>query len=217
MTDDLGTLAATYFRAWKAKDFATLRTLLADDVTFRGPLGNADSGDECVNGLKRMSTILTDVVIHKIFVDDADTLTWFDLHTTNAPPAPTASWSHFEDSKISSIRVTFDARGSARPAADRSRTAPRAYHPHTLRREQLQAVQAPLKQRYRDAPADATVVMRAEGELDSMAVSCSVQTGRALVEAGLAETAGSAPTRLGWDLGAVCADAVSWLAIARRY
>ncbi|MDQ6819217.1 MAG: nuclear transport factor 2 family protein [Actinomycetota bacterium] len=117
MTDDLGTLAATYFRAWKAKDFATLRTLLADDVTFRGPLGNADSADECVDGLKRMSTILTDVVIHKIFVDDADTLTWFDLHTTIAPPAPTANWSHFEHSKISSIRVTFDARGFSAPGS----------------------------------------------------------------------------------------------------
>ncbi|MGI8571851.1 MAG: OsmC family protein [Solirubrobacteraceae bacterium] len=59
-----------------------------------------------------------------------------------------------------------------------------------MRREQLQAVQAPLKQRYRDAPADATVVMRAEGELDSLAVSCSVQTGRALVEAGLHPASG---------------------------
>ncbi len=51
-------------------------------------------------------------------------------------------------------------------------------------------MQAPLKQRYRDVPADATVTMRAEGELDSLAVSCSVQTGRALVEAGLHPASG---------------------------
>ena len=51
-------------------------------------------------------------------------------------------------------------------------------------------MQAPLKQRYRDVPADATVTLRAEGELDSLAVSCTVQTGRALVEAGLHPASG---------------------------
>ena len=40
MNDDARTLAATYFRAWKEKDFATLRSILADEVTFRGPLAS---------------------------------------------------------------------------------------------------------------------------------------------------------------------------------
>ena len=34
---DPAAVAATYFRSWKEKDFATLRSLLADDVTFAGP------------------------------------------------------------------------------------------------------------------------------------------------------------------------------------
>ncbi len=38
MNNDPRTVAATYFRAWKDKDFATLRSILADEVTFRGPL-----------------------------------------------------------------------------------------------------------------------------------------------------------------------------------
>src|SRR5437660_2999030 len=59
-----------------------------------------------------------------------------------------------------------------------------------MKREELQAVQAPLKERYRD-DADAGIVMlRAEAELDSAAVSCSVQTGRALVDAGLHPASG---------------------------
>jgi uncharacterized OsmC-like protein len=62
--------------------------------------------------------------------------------------------------------------------------------PTQLQREQLLTVQVPLKQRYRDAPADAMVVLRAEGELDSLAISCSVQTGHALVEAGLHPASG---------------------------
>ena len=50
--------------------------------------------------------------------------------------------------------------------------------------DELRAVQAPLKQQYRDTPGSAVVTLRAEGELGA-GQSCSVQTGAALVEAGL--------------------------------
>src|SRR5215469_4732279 len=59
-----------------------------------------------------------------------------------------------------------------------------------MSREELQAVQAPLKERYREDPDSAIVTLTAEGELDSTMVSCSVQTGRALVEAGLHPASG---------------------------
>ncbi len=49
-----------------------------------------------------------------------------------------------------------------------------------MRREELQAIQQPLKQRYRDDPVAGMVRLRASAELDSTTVSCSVQTGRAL-------------------------------------
>jgi uncharacterized OsmC-like protein len=52
-------------------------------------------------------------------------------------------------------------------------------------RSSLQAAQAPLKDRYRDEPGAALITLSAEGVLGEEAVSCSVQTGRALVEAGL--------------------------------
>jgi uncharacterized OsmC-like protein len=48
----------------------------------------------------------------------------------------------------------------------------------------LRAMQAPIKQRYRDEPATAFVTLRAEGELGAD-VTCSVQTHHAMVEAGL--------------------------------
>jgi uncharacterized OsmC-like protein len=51
--------------------------------------------------------------------------------------------------------------------------------------DDLRAVQAPLKQRYRDEPASALVTLSASGTLDAPGVSCRVETGRALVEAGL--------------------------------
>jgi uncharacterized OsmC-like protein len=52
-------------------------------------------------------------------------------------------------------------------------------------REQLQAVQAPIKARLRDDPEAGQITLRAEGSLDPEAIACSVATGRALVEAGL--------------------------------
>jgi uncharacterized OsmC-like protein len=55
---------------------------------------------------------------------------------------------------------------------------------------ELRAIQAPLKDRYRDEPAAALVTLRAEGRLGDESVSCSVQTGRQLAEAGLHPASG---------------------------
>jgi uncharacterized OsmC-like protein len=49
---------------------------------------------------------------------------------------------------------------------------------------ELRAVQAPLKQRYRDDPETALVTLTAEGELGA-GVTCSVRAHQAMVEAGL--------------------------------
>ncbi|MFO1133555.1 MAG: OsmC family protein [Hyphomicrobiales bacterium] len=50
--------------------------------------------------------------------------------------------------------------------------------------QQLKDLQAPIKAAYREHPEKAVVTLRAEGKLGEN-VSCSVATGRALVEAGL--------------------------------
>jgi uncharacterized OsmC-like protein len=50
--------------------------------------------------------------------------------------------------------------------------------------EELRALQAPLKHQYRNDPGKAVVTLRASGSLGA-GVSCRVETGRALVEAGL--------------------------------
>jgi uncharacterized OsmC-like protein len=50
---------------------------------------------------------------------------------------------------------------------------------------QLRELQEPLKDRYRNEPQAAILTLHAEGSLADSEVSCSVQTGRALVEAGL--------------------------------
>jgi uncharacterized OsmC-like protein len=51
-------------------------------------------------------------------------------------------------------------------------------------RQQLRTVQQPLKERYRVEPSAGVVTLRAEGTLGE-GITCSVQTGRMLAEAGL--------------------------------
>ncbi|GAB2956435.1 peroxiredoxin [Amycolatopsis acidiphila] len=55
---------------------------------------------------------------------------------------------------------------------------------------ELRKLQAPLKDRYRETPESAVVTMKSEAELSDVGVSCKVQTGQALVEAGLHPAAG---------------------------
>jgi uncharacterized OsmC-like protein len=49
---------------------------------------------------------------------------------------------------------------------------------------ELKDMQAPFKQRYRDEPEAAVIMLKAEGALGE-GVTCSVQTARAMVDAGL--------------------------------
>ena len=52
-------------------------------------------------------------------------------------------------------------------------------------RQTLQAVQQPLKDSYREDAGQALVTLKATGELDGEGLTCSVETGRAIVAAGL--------------------------------
>ena len=53
-----------------------------------------------------------------------------------------------------------------------------------MKTEELRALQAPLKERYRQDPQAAYITLKAEGRLGEQ-ITCKVDTGRALVEAGL--------------------------------
>jgi uncharacterized OsmC-like protein len=64
-----------------------------------------------------------------------------------------------------------------------------------MEREELRSIQAPLKERYAEEPDAAAVTLRASGSLGE-GVSCSVETGRALAEAGLHPASGGDGTQL---------------------
>jgi uncharacterized OsmC-like protein len=53
-----------------------------------------------------------------------------------------------------------------------------------MKSEELRAIQKPLKEAYREKPETAMVTLKAQGRVGEN-VTCSLQTGRALIEAGL--------------------------------
>jgi uncharacterized OsmC-like protein len=59
-------------------------------------------------------------------------------------------------------------------------------------RDELRQVQQPLKDLYREDPGAARITLQANGDLDE-GISCSVQTGQALVQAGLHPGTGGDP------------------------
>ena len=64
-----------------------------------------------------------------------------------------------------------------------------------MRSAELRALQAPIKERYRDEPGSALVTLAATGSLGD-GIACSVDTGRALAEAGLHPATGGDGTLL---------------------
>ena len=53
-----------------------------------------------------------------------------------------------------------------------------------MQADELRQLQAPLKQRYKEEPGAAMITLAAQGSLDE-GITCSVETGKALVQAGL--------------------------------
>jgi ketosteroid isomerase-like protein len=103
-------IATTYFESWKRKDFDSLRAILADDVTFSGPMGSASGADDYVKQLAGFAQILDDITVEKMLADDHDVLTWFNLHPTDGEPVPVVNWCHVKDGRAQRVRVVFDPR-----------------------------------------------------------------------------------------------------------
>ena len=65
-----------------------------------------------------------------------------------------------------------------------------------LNADEMRAIQAPLKDRYRADPKAGLVTLRARGALDSAAIACKVETGRAIALAGLHPATGGTGAEL---------------------
>lgn len=60
----------------------------------------------------------------------------------------------------------------------------------------LRAMQAPYKDKYKNDPDAAVIVLRAQGSIDESKIACKVETGRALAVAGLHPATGGSGAEL---------------------
>src|ERR687883_1420412 len=60
----------------------------------------------------------------------------------------------------------------------------------------LRALQAPLKDKYRESPDAAVITLKAKGALDDQSIACKVETGRAIAVAGLHPATGGSGLEL---------------------
>ncbi len=61
---------------------------------------------------------------------------------------------------------------------------------------ELKAIQAPLKEAYREDASRALITLRAKGSIDDQSIACKVETGRALAIAGLHPATGGSGMEL---------------------
>ena len=61
---------------------------------------------------------------------------------------------------------------------------------------ELRAMQAPIKERYRNDPVAGLITLKAKGSLDDTSIACKVETGRALAVAGLHPATGGSGLEL---------------------
>ncbi len=61
---------------------------------------------------------------------------------------------------------------------------------------ELRAMQAPIKERYRNEPTAGLITLKAKGTLDDSNIACKVETGRALAVAGLHPATGGSGLEL---------------------
>jgi ketosteroid isomerase-like protein len=99
-----------YFDAWTAKDFDTARSLLRDDLSFKGPIEQFDSADALMESIKQLTEIVTGAERNGIVEQGDQVCVIYDLHTVPIPTAPVAEWYTVRDGKIASLQAFFDAR-----------------------------------------------------------------------------------------------------------
>src|SRR5215469_17327419 len=125
------------------------------------------------------------------------TLAARSTRTTSAPMSASSIAQNGAGPMPASSMILTPASGPMfRPFRWRCSTLPQAGRRRYRRRARLETrtamdstalreLQAPLKDKYRNDPGAAVVTLKARGDLSDGAIACKVETGRALVEAGL--------------------------------
>jgi ketosteroid isomerase-like protein len=99
-----------YFNAWTSKDSEKARSLLNDDLSFKGPIETLDNADALIESIKGLAQIVTGAERRALLEHGDQVVVIYDLHTVPIPTAPVAEWYTVRDGKIASMQAFFDAR-----------------------------------------------------------------------------------------------------------
>ena len=92
-------------------DFTAARTMLQNNLSFRGPMDTFEKPEPYLEALKRLHPIIKAIDMLKTFADGQDVCVLYDM-VTNTPigTAFVCEWYQVKGDKISSVRTLFDAR-----------------------------------------------------------------------------------------------------------
>ena len=109
---DPASIVRKFLDALGTKDFETLRGLIDEGVSFRGPLDAHEDAASFIAAMRNSGPMIERVNVIKVFVDGSDVCAIFEF-VTNQPSigaTPCAEWYRVEEGKIKSMKLFFDAR-----------------------------------------------------------------------------------------------------------
>ena len=103
-------IASEFFRAWADGDFFALREVLADDVVLESPSARQEGVDPCIAALRRVSQLMNRLDVLASVAQGEQVMTFYEVHSAEAPHVIIASWMTIADERLSRIRVVYDPR-----------------------------------------------------------------------------------------------------------
>lgn len=101
----------TYFAALARRDLATVRDLVCDDLSFRGPLATLDNADDYLQGLEHITAGVTGLQRRRVFRDGESVVQIYDVAlAVPGQTVPVAEWITVRDGRIASIELIMDPR-----------------------------------------------------------------------------------------------------------
>lgn len=102
------TIARAYLDAVGDKDLATVRSLLAPDISFVGPVMTIAGVDDVVEALRRIGAIHVRNDVQRVFVDGDEVCVIYDFVTDTVGSVPTIEWLRIVDGRIASVKLYYD-------------------------------------------------------------------------------------------------------------
>ena len=106
-----GEIVRRFQQAMGKGDIAAARSLVHDNLAFRGPFDTFNKPEPYFEALKRLHPIIQRIEVRKSFVDGNDVCVLYDM-VTNTPVGTSliAEWFQVRGDKIAAITAVFDAR-----------------------------------------------------------------------------------------------------------